>query len=103
MHDEPLALHLAIDIRYAHRQVQRVAIAHAAADALDAVPVAEAARGADVEVGQLDGNGAIKERQEVFPIPFYEQRTSDRRTEAPGEGTLSTRPRGKRAAKEGRN
>ena len=68
MHDELLAPYLAIDIRHAHGQIQGLPIAHWTADTLDTVSIAEAAHGGDVEVRQLDADGSVEERQEVFPV-----------------------------------
>ena len=60
MDDKPPAPGLFVDVGHPHREVELLALLVGAGDALDAVAIGEIAVGGDVEIGQLDGDGALE-------------------------------------------
>src|ERR1700720_3908798 len=57
-----------VDVGHPHREIEFLALLIGAGEVLDAVAIGEIAVGGDVEIGQLDGDGAREAVEEGLPV-----------------------------------
>jgi hypothetical protein len=90
LHDYPLALTLAIDIRDAKRRIERFALVRRSRDALDAARVRDLAVGVDHQVVHLGDDWPLEHVEEALP-GLLKRRGSDvllRRHDIEGEHVI---------------